>query len=90
MPWLTCSPYPADVPKPTSFLVTMDGAPAVESTPLVNADGSVQLRHDLAGISDGPHSAVVVAKNGWGESSPSSPFAFASGAPGAPSLDLLF
>jgi hypothetical protein len=62
-PFLNCGNYANDENKPTSFLISIDGAADIEVAATTNADGTVKLRYDLAGISNGNHSAILKAKN---------------------------
>lgn len=82
-PFLLCDPYPASAGV-DNFSVVIDGKPAVASTPLALADGSEKCHHDLAGLSNGQHTATVKACNQWGCSASSAPFVFSVGVPSVP------
>lgn len=75
-PFLVCDPYPTTVVQPTSFLVVLDGAAPVEVAAFRQADNSVRLSYDLSAVSVGNHTVTVTARNIWGDSNASSPFAF--------------
>lgn len=76
-PYLVCDPVPTTGVQPTSYLVTIDGAAAVEVAAFRLADNSVRLSYDLSAVAVGNHTVTVKAKTIWGESSASAPFVFA-------------
>lgn len=83
-PFLVSDPYPPSGPQPDTFLLFVDGTAAPIVSPAVKSpDGSVTLKHDLAGLT-GQKSVKVRAKNAWGESADSAPFSFTPGAPATP------
>lgn len=75
-PYLVCDPYPSTAPQPTSFVLTFDGGAPIEVAIQTNTDGTIQLHYDLISLSAGAHTVVAQAKNLWGVSDPSAPFAF--------------
>lgn len=84
-PFLVSDPYPADKPQPDTFLIFISASTTpVTSTPVKAADGSVSLKYDLAAIGSGPKTVKVRAKNAWGESADTAPFAFTAGSPMVP------
>lgn len=83
--FLISANYANNDSKPSSFLVTVDGAAEVESAAYVNTDGTVKLRYDLKSIASGSHTITVKAKNMWGVSDASSPFSFTRQPLSAPS-----
>lgn len=78
-PFLVCDPQT----NVTQYVVTLDGV-----TTTVDAfdlgDGTVMLKFDLAGISNGNHDMSIKAKNIW-EESIAVPFVFNKQAPQTPS-----
>jgi len=80
-PWLTADPYPTNVAGqavPTEFVVTISGIAAPVVTPAVSAGtNAVKLHFDLGPLNlSGTRTITAKARNQWGESAASSPFAF--------------
>lgn len=77
-PFLICDPQT----NVTHYVITWLGG----ETKVVEAydlgDGTVMLRHDLAGVAQGTHSIEVKARNQWGDSD-AVPFDFTKELPGA-------
>ncbi|MDR2017536.1 MAG: hypothetical protein LBQ00_01430 [Syntrophobacterales bacterium] len=70
-PFLVSNPYPAKRTTPSQFLITINEKTET-SIPAKNEDGSVYLKYDLGGLSDGTYTVYVKAINKKGvESSPS-------------------
>lgn len=87
-PFLVCDPYPAGLDqatRPVSFVLTGLSPNPLSVPATVNSDGTVQLRYDLATLSNGNYTVVASAVNGLGGISPASlPFVFIRGAPNVP------
>jgi hypothetical protein len=75
-PFLVCDSYPSSAPQPTSFVLTFDNSAPIEVPVYVNTDNSVQIHYDLTALSSGAHTVVAQAKDLWGVSDASAPFAF--------------
>lgn len=86
-PFLVCDPYPATGQQPTEFVVTITGVTNPITSPAVDVTGGKALHLDLGplNLSAGSHTATAKARNQWGESASSAPFAFNAGTPVAPS-----
>ena len=88
-PFLTCDPYPTDVAEqaiPTEFVVTVSGLATPIVTPAVAVTGGVAMRLDLGPLNlSGAKTLTAKARNAWGESANSAPFAFTAGSPATPS-----
>ena len=82
-PYLVCDPYPASSAV-TSFILFWDGATTGVSVPVTTDATGTYLHYDLAAISAGIHTVKARAKNSWGESADSAPFAFTKSVPTVP------
>ncbi len=82
-PYLVCDPYAAAVGV-TSFTVFWDGATTGVSAPVLTDATGTYLHLDLTSLSNGSHTVKVRAKNSWGESLDSAPFAFVKQVPPTP------
>lgn len=84
-PFLVCDPYPATGQQPTEFVVTISGVANPVVSPAVEVTGGKALRLDLGPLNlSGAKTITAKARNAWGESADSAPFAFAAGTPTAP------
>lgn len=69
--FLTSDPYPLTGAQPEKFIIVLDGAAKVESTPEKIPDGRLRLRYDISSLGTGLHTAVVFAQGGEFTSAPS-------------------
>lgn len=93
-PFLLADPVPAGVAQPTSYKFSINGGPLQACAVVTAADGSVQMKCDLAGTgvpvpgvtyTGKAFTFVAVATNSAGDSPSSSPFVYPSPAkPAAP------
>ena len=88
-PFLTGDPYPTNVAGqavPSEFVVTISGVANPLVTPAVpDGANAVVLKLDLGPLKlSGARTVTVKARNAWGESASSAPFAFTAGAPAVP------
>jgi len=79
-PFLTADPQT----NVTQYRVVIDGIDKGLFPAKDLGDGTVVLWYDLAGLTDGPHTAQAAAKNVWGEGVLSAPFDFTKAIPAAP------
>ena len=82
-PYLVCDPYAASAAV-TSFTVFWDGAVTGVSVPIFTDATGTYLHLDLSTLANGAHTVKVRAKNQWGESADSLPFAFTKQVPLTP------
>lgn len=82
-PFLVCDPYPDGTPQPTEFVITVSGMTAPIVSPAVRGPQGVHLKWSAADLR-GNRTITVRARNPWGESPPSAPFAITTGAPSSP------
>ncbi len=78
-PFLVSDPTSEPV---AEYVVTLDGVETISPAQDLG-NGMVKLHHDMAGITDGPHTMEVKARNIWGDSLPA-PFAFTKTLPLVP------
>lgn len=84
-PFLTCDPYPSTGQQPTEFVVTVSGIATPIVSPAVDVTGGKALRLDLGPLNlSGSKTVTAKARNAWGESAASAPFAFTAGIPAVP------
>ena len=48
-----------------SFYVSLDGEPEEQVTPIVNTDGTKSLEYEVTNVSQGDHTVLIAADNGW-------------------------
>ena len=90
-PFLISDPYPLGGAQPTKQQIFLDSGAPIEAAPETLPNGAVRIRHDLAGIAPGQHSAKARFCNAWGCSVDSNTVPFVAGAPDAPTgLGILF
>jgi hypothetical protein len=83
-PYLVTGNYANDGNQPVAFMVALDGGTEFEVAATTNPDGTVRLRYDVSGLSNGNHSAVVKSKNLWATSAAAPAFAFNKALPVVP------
>lgn len=81
-PFLQSDPWPAGAAQPDACTAT-EGATTGPLT-LITVNGAKQIKHDLAGATNGVHNITVTCANVWG-SSPAVPFAYTKSPPGGAS-----
>jgi hypothetical protein len=83
-PFLVSDTYPAST-NLDGFKVQIDGGSWVTVPVTVNADGTKQIKYDMAplNLADGNHTGNVKAYNMWSESA-TTPFSFSKNVPAAP------
>ena len=82
-PFLVCDPYPPSVPQPTEFVISVVGQASPVVVAATPSDQGAYLHWDVAGQT-GAKTLTVKARNAWGESVASAPFAYVAGVPGTP------
>jgi hypothetical protein len=88
-PFLLSDPWPV-TDATGATLVQPDSCTAVEGAvnkplTLITVSGAKQIKHDLAGTTNGTHKFTITCENtAWGISSAPVSFQFAAGAPTAP------
>lgn len=82
-PYLVCDPYAASAAV-TSFTVFWDGSTTGVTAVVFTDTTGTYLHLDLSTLANGAHTVKVRAKNQWGESADSLPFAFTKQVPLAP------
>ena len=88
-PFLVSDPYPTDAAAeaiPTEFVVAVSGRATPVVVPAVPVGtNQVMLKLDLGPLNlSGARTVTAKARNAWGESASSAPFAFTAGPPKVP------